>query len=55
MAYIMKGKIEELIGMGRYQEAYSIIQQVRQLVPDNLEIKELEKMLKVSLKVELAD
>lgn len=55
MTYIMKGKIEELIGMGRYQEAYSITQQVRQLVPDNLEIKELEKMLKVSLKVELAD
>lgn len=55
MAYIMKGKIEELIGMGRYQEAYSITQQVRRLVPDNLEIKELEKMLKVSLKVELAD
>ena len=41
--------------MGRYQEVYSIIQQVRQLVPDNLEIKELERMLKVSLKVELAD
>lgn len=50
MAQRILPKIEELIQLHKESEALAVVRQIRQLLPDDLEMIELENRLKVSLK-----